>query len=331
MTCLSAQQRDRAIGAIVGSALGDALGAPYEFSTSSPGVKLAGTVDDLTGGGAHGWEPGEWTDDTSMAIPILEALAKGSDLALDSTLDRISVVWWAWAKDAPDVGIQTRRVLGEVSKPTASALRVAAKAVHDETGKSGGNGSLMRTAPVALAYLAAPDGAALTAAAARAVSDLTHFDADAGDACVVWSLAIRSAILDGAVDWKAALGALPEANRQRWQALLHEGASAQPDTFGSNGWVVHAFQEAVSALTSAGPTRSYWRQGDAAPYLATIEDIINAAGDTDTVAAIAGAVAGALVGAESLPEEWKQPLHGWPGLGARDLTALADAAVDLTR
>jgi hypothetical protein len=95
--------------------------------------------------------------------------------------------------------------------------------------------------------------------------------------------------------------------------------------------VVHSFQEAVAALTSAGPTRSSWRQGDLAPFLATIEDVINAAGDTDTVAAIAGAVAGALVGADALPHAWTHLLHGWPGLGARDLVALSDAAIVATR
>ena len=53
MTELSLEQRDRAVGAILGAAVGDALGAPYEFSTSSPGVTLRGTADDFPGGGAH--------------------------------------------------------------------------------------------------------------------------------------------------------------------------------------------------------------------------------------------------------------------------------------
>jgi len=324
---LTDEQRDRAIGAILGGALGDALGAPYEFSTSSPGVTLRGSAEDLTGGGTYGWGPGEWTDDTSMAIPVLEALSTGHDLTHDANLTRIGVVWSAWAKDATDVGIQTRRVLGEATTSSAADLRASAATVHHETGRSGGNGSLMRTAPVALAYLNHPDGAALTAAAARSVSDLTHFDSDAGDACVVWSVALRSAILDGAVDWNAALDQLPEDRRPRWHALLREAGSAQPQEFPNNGWVIHAFQESVAALASAGPTRSSWRRGDPAPYVATVEDIINAAGDTDTVAAIAGSVAGALVGADALPWAWLDLLHGWPGLEARDLAGLADATL----
>ena len=65
---------------------------------------------------------------------------------------------------------------------------------HEITGRTAGNGSLMRTAPLALAYL---DDEAALVEAARAVSELTHFDAEAGDACVLWSLAIRHAILTG--------------------------------------------------------------------------------------------------------------------------------------
>lgn len=331
MTELSVEQRDRAVGAILGAAVGDALGAPYEFSTSSPEVTLRGTAADFPGGGAHHWRPGEWTDDTSMAVPVLEAIAHFDELTSEKALDRIGVVWWGWAKDAKDVGVQTRRVLSEMTRPSAVDLRISAYTVHQETGRSAGNGSLMRTSPVALAYLDSPDGAALTADAARAVSGLTHFDADAGDACVVWSLAVRSAILDGAVNWKAALAALPESRQQRWQELVGEASSTQPEAFPENGWVVHAFQEAVSALASAGPTRGSWKQGDLAPYLATIEDVINAAGDTDTVAAIAGSLAGALVGASALPAEWLDLLHGWPGIGASELASLADAALGATR
>ncbi len=331
MTMLSPEQRDRAAGVILGAALGDALGAPYEFSETSPDVTLRGTADDLPGGGSYDWRPGEWTDDTSMSVPVLEAISHGDELTSDKTLDRIGVVWWGWAKDAKDVGVQTRRVLSEMTRPSAVNLRISAYNVHTETGRSAGNGALMRTPPVALAYLVAPNGLERTASAALAVSGLTHFDPDAGDACVVWSLALRSAILDGAVDWHCGIQALPEERRARWQRLLHEAGESRPEAFPNNGWVVHAFQEAVAALASAGPTRGSWTQGDLAPYLTAIETVINAAGDTDTVAAIAGSLAGALVGASALPETWLDLLHGWPGIGAAELASLTDAALNLTR
>ncbi len=331
MTKLSSAQRDRAVGAMLGAALGDALGAPYEFSTVSPGITLHATAADLPGGGTFDWAPGEWTDDTSMAVPILEAISRGGDLNTDATLDRIAVVWWGWARAAKDVGIHTRRVLTGLSRPNAADLRASAYEVHQQTGRSGGNGALMRTPPVALAFLEAPDGAVRTAAAARAVSELTHVDPDAADACVIWSLAVRSAILDGAVDWAGAIAALPEPSQDRWRELINEAAAAQPSSFPENGWVVHAFQAAVAALKGAGPTQGAWVQGDASTYITAIEAVINAAGDTDTVAAIAGALAGSLVGAGALPTAWLDALHGWPGIRAPGLASLADAAIDATR
>ena len=64
---------DRAVGAVLASAVGDALGAPYEFGAPDPTARCA-----MEGGGGFGWEPGEWTDDTQMALTILDVLATGS-------------------------------------------------------------------------------------------------------------------------------------------------------------------------------------------------------------------------------------------------------------
>ena len=75
-------------------------------------------------------------------------------------------------------------------------------ALHERTGRTAGNGSLMRTAPLALAYL---DDEAALVEAARAVSELTHYDPEAGDACVLWCLAIRHAILTGELDARIGL------------------------------------------------------------------------------------------------------------------------------
>ena len=63
---------DRAVGAVLASAVGDALGAPYEFGPPNPAAPCA-----MEGGGGFGWAPGEWTDDTQMALAILGVLATG--------------------------------------------------------------------------------------------------------------------------------------------------------------------------------------------------------------------------------------------------------------
>lgn len=331
MQPLNPAQRNRALGAMLGAVVGDAVGAPYEFSTVSPGVALKGVVSDLPGGGRLNWAPGEWTDDTAMAVPLLRELAAGRDLADEATLDAVVAAWWDWARDAKDVGTQTKQVLASAAPfatvaPTAAHARAAAAALHAQTQRTGGNGSLMRTVPVTIGYLAADDGEARTIAAARAVSELTHVDPDAGDACVIWCMAQRRGILRGKVDINDGIEALPEARRDRWRALTAEAIGARPDAFPKNGWVVHAYQAAVASLAVGGVLADDESGGGAGRYVRTIEAAINAAGDTDTVACIAGGMAGAEMGASVLPFAWLQALHGWPELRSNDLAALVARA-----
>ena len=197
---LTTAQLDRAVGVLLGTAAGDALGAAYEFGPPrGPELEVA-----MVGGGSFGWEPGEWTDDTSMAIAIAEVAATGADLRDEEALDAIVHRWHEWMKTAKDVGIQTSSVLRAAGwlGLSAQTAREASAALHERTGRTAGNGSLMRTAPLALAYL---DDEAALVEAARAVSELTHYDPEAGDACVLWCLAIRHAILTGVLDVRIGL------------------------------------------------------------------------------------------------------------------------------
>jgi ADP-ribosyl-[dinitrogen reductase] hydrolase len=309
---LTTAQTDRAAGVLLGMACGDALGAGYEFGPPLP----ASAAVTMTGGGGFGWAPGEWTDDTSMAVPIARAIAAGRDLADERVLDDIVAQWVGWARTAPDVGVQLRAVLSRTA-PTAAAVRAVAWQHHERTGRSAGNGSLMRTAPVALAYLDDPEGLAV---AARAISTLTHFEADAGDACVLWCLAIRHAVLEGELDVRVGLTALPAERRARWAELIDEAERAEPACFSKNGWVVQALQGAWSAISHAPAT-------DAGQLRLALEAAVHGGRDTDTVAAIAGGLVGALWGASAVPGEWRRIVHGWPGLRASDLVRLGVRAV----
>ena len=157
---------------------GDALGAGYEFGPALP--------DDfavrMEGGGGFGWEPGEWTDDTSMAIPLLEVAARGERFDA-AALDFVAQRWLEWSSTAKDVGNQTRAVLGAARRiGTGEALHEESRRFAATHPRSAGNGSLMRTAPVALAYLHDEPG---LIEAARTVSELTHADPLAGDAPAV--------------------------------------------------------------------------------------------------------------------------------------------------
>jgi ADP-ribosyl-[dinitrogen reductase] hydrolase len=165
---LTTAQLDRACGTLLATAAGDALGAGYEFGPPLP----PDAPVEMKGGGSLGWAPGEWTDDTSMALVIARAAA-AADLRTAPAQDMMTASWAEWARDARDVGIQARAVLGAARNGTAAEALAAARDLHERTGLTAGNGSLMRTAPVALAFLDDPGG--LTEAAA-AVSALTHYD-----------------------------------------------------------------------------------------------------------------------------------------------------------
>lgn len=329
---LKADQLNRARGVLLGQASGDALGAPYEFRMPLPENRVP-----VMGRGALGdFEPGQYTDDTEMAVRVAFPAAAGADLRRRAGLDAVAAGFLAWiARDATDVGAQTSGVLGATRHalkdyPDASPADVMARTAsvfHAKTGRSGGNGSLMRTSPVALRYLRSRRKAA---DAARKVSALTHYDPNAGDACAIWGELIRLAVLTGQLQPKRALRAVPRARRGFWAEKLHEAEHATPDTFPNNGWVVTAFQAAYSAVTRAEGT------SHKAAFVDGLERAVRAGNDTDTVAAIAGGLLGALYGADAIPAWWpvrkldqltvnqRVTVHGHPGVNADRLLRLAE-------
>ena len=318
---LTAIQRDRACGALLGAAAGDALGAGYEF-----GPPLAPDAPvDMIGGALGPFKPGEWTDDTSMAIAIAEIAATGTDLRDEQALDYIVQRWHWWAKSAKDIGVLTRSVLSAAARRGISAqtAREEAAALHKRTGRTAGNGSLMRTAPMALAYL---DDEAALVEAARAISELTHNDPDAGDACVLWCTAIRHAILTGKPDARIGLGHIGIERRDLWASRLDEAETSQPSAFAAkNGWVVGALQGAWSAIVNTpvpveDPASEVFRVDH---LRLALEAAVRGGHDTDTVAAIAGGLLGAAYGASAVPSRWRVALQGWPGLTTRGLVQLA--------
>jgi ADP-ribosyl-[dinitrogen reductase] hydrolase len=320
---LTTEQRDRACGVLLATAAGDALGAGYEFGPPLP--------DDapvtMRGGGACDWAPGEWTDDTAMAIAIAEVAATGADLRGVDAQDQIVARWVGWSRTAPDVGIQTSQVLGQVldggvSGAAATALAASAN-LHERTGHTAGNGSLMRTAPVALAYLDDPGG---LAEAATAVSALTHFDRSAGEACVLWCLAIRHAVLTGELDPRVGLEYLPAEQRGVWAERLDAAERLRPSDFSNNGWVVEALQAAWCAIvrTPYSVPGEDPKAGVSHTDLLrmSLEIAVRGGRDADTVAAIAGGLVGATFGASAVPRAWRSAVHGWPGYNAPDLIRL---------
>jgi ADP-ribosyl-[dinitrogen reductase] hydrolase len=322
---LTTAQLDRAIGTLLATAAGDALGAPYEFGPPrGPELEVA-----MVGGGSFGWEPGEWTDDTSMAIAIAEIAAEGKDLRRQEALDALVRRWYDWSKTANDVGVQTRSVLSQAGAQGISAnkARTQSAALHKVSGRTAGNGSLMRTVPVALAYL---DDEAALVEAARTISELTHYDPEAGDACVLWCLAIRHAVLTGELNIRIGLPHIGPGRRELWTTRLDAAEASEPSDFANNGWVVEALQAAWSAIFTTpvpqdNPAAGVFRVDHLRQAL---DAAVRGGNDTDTVAAIAGGLLGAVYGTSAVPGEWRRLLHGWPGMRARDLVALATRIVN---
>ncbi len=305
---------DRAAGVLLGTACGDALGAGYEFAPA----RVNGEPVEMAGGGPFNWNPGEWTDDTSMAIVIAQVAALGADLREPQSLDGVVREWARWATTASDVGLQTRAVLTSAGPtPTAATAVAAAEQHHASTGRSAGNGSLMRTAPVALAYLDDPDA---LDDAARVISALTHADPEAGEACALWCHAIAHAVQHGSFDGlRLAVARLAPDRAAVWTQRLDAAEQVEPHEIANNGWVVAALQAAWSAIVrtpvpAEAPSRHFAH---------ALEAAVRSGADTDTVAAIAGGLLGARWGASAVPLAWQRVVAGWPGLRARDLSALA--------
>ncbi|MEU7113913.1 ADP-ribosylglycohydrolase family protein [Streptomyces sp. NPDC046182] len=302
---------DRAVGAVLGSAVGDALGAPFEFGL--PGVyreRFPSGRGEMCGGG--GWDPGEATDDTQMAVLVGESLLERDGLDLPDVFRRF--VAWA-AADPKDIGLQTDDVLR-----SGEPWDLAAALHFQVNGRAAGNGSLMRASTSAVYFAAA--GREATMAAARRIAALTHGDAAAWEGTAVLHDLVRVALLgqDPLSALPAALEAVAPEHRERWAIVL--APDWHPDDATEfNGAVWPCLGSAVWALRTTG----------------TFEEALSAAidlgGDTDTVAAVTGILAGAVHGPASIPSRWTDPLHvPLPGFGdrvlhAEDLRALATALV----
>ncbi len=307
---LTEVQKDRASGVLLGQAVGDALGVPYEFGPRIP----VGTAE-MIGGGLGPYEPGEWSDDTQMASCIAQVTATGGDLNTDEGLDAVAkrfLVWREWG--ASDIGNLTRDVLDGVDPGPDLAVRMTDVSRAYAASDRAGNGALMRTGVVGLVSLYDREYGA--EAAANAAS-LTHAHQLCVESSVLWSEAVRVAVLLGRLDVRGGLDLLPEVSVHRWEGWIDEAESSDPDAFSPNGWTVSAFQAAWSSIHAT-------RHIDGTAHLeAALQTAVAIGDDTDTVAAIAGALLGARYGASAIPERWADAVNGWPGLRGDDLRRLA--------
>lgn len=293
---------ERALGAVIGSAVGDALGAPFEFGPEgafSARFPEPGQGGEMCGGG--GWDPGEATDDTQMAVLVAQSLLERGGLDLPDVFRRFQR--WA-AADPKDIGLQTEAVLGSGDPWDLAA------ALHFQASQRGaGNGAPMRAAPSAVRF--ADLGREGTMDAARRIAALTHGDRAAWEGTAVFHELVRVA-LDGADP----LAAVPDAletvhadHRERYAVVL--APDWHPDLATEfNGAVWPCLGSAVWALRTTST------------YEGAVRAAVDLGGDTDTVAAVTGGLAGAVHGVDAVPERWVDALHvPLPGFGDRVLRA----------
>jgi ADP-ribosylglycohydrolase len=308
---LSDEVKDRAAGVLLGQAVGDALGVPYEFA-----APIRAGQAEMIGGGLGPYEPGEWSDDTQMALCIAR-VAAAADLTGPDALDEVAAAFIDWRfHGASDIGNQTATALGRARHDDGTRLweRMTAIATDLAAGGSAGNGGLMRTSVVGLAALGSADR---TAEAARLVCNLTHAEQRCVESSVLWSLAVRNAVLTGEADVRCGLEHLTPERRDWWTERIEEAETRPPSVFTPNGYTVTAFQAAWASIHA---TRDADDRVTAALQLA-----ISIGNDTDTVAAIAGGLLGAACGASKIPGGLVEKVHGWPGLDAKDLVGLGQA------
>lgn len=273
--------KDRAIGALLGLAVGDAVGTTLEFKTRDNYPRLA----DMAGGGPFRLEAGQWTDDTSMALALADTLLASDDFDAEDLMRRF-VAW----RDNGEYSCTGRCF--DIGGTVNSALRRWKQTGDPIAGstdpRSAGNGSLMRLSPVVIRHW---QNLEKMRQVAVAQSLTTHGAAEAVSACVAYSEMIAEAI---AGKWRHEVLAPRHGEFAGKVASIMAGSwrgKARADVE-SSGYVVHSLEAAI------------WSIGRTSDFRTAILTAANLGGDADTTAAIAGQLAGALYGASGIPEEW---------------------------
>lgn len=279
----------RTAGALVGSAVGDALGAPFEFGLAgdfSARFPEPGQGAEMCGGG--GWDRGEATDDTQMTVHVADSLLAHAGLDLPDIFGRFQR--WA-AADPKDIGLQTEDVL-----TSGQPWDVAAQLHFQVNTRAAGNGSLMRATTAALFF--ARDGSAATMDAARRIAALTHGDRAAWEGTALFHELLRLTLE----------GADPQDHIPQTLALVHPDHRDRYATVLAPGWHPDDATEFNGAVWPCLGS-AVWALRTTASYEEAVRAAVDLGGDTDTVAAVTGALAGARHGLDAIPAAWTAPLH----------------------
>lgn len=294
--------RARFRGALLGLACGDAVGTTVEFEprgTFSP-------VTDMLGGGPFHLEPGQWTDDTALALCLASSLAEKGAFDPRDQMDRY-VAWMTLGY------MSSTGECFDIGKTTAGALRRYQLYGNPYSGsndpRTAGNGSIMRLAPVPLFFF--PNTASAIYYAGES-SRTTHGAVECIDACRLLAAMLNKAL--AGQDKKTILfgphfppgvDATLSPNLQLLADGLYQG-KAESQIIGS-GYVVDCLEAALWC---------FWQTDD---FASAILRAVNLGDDADTTAAVCGQLAGAYYGEEAIPAAWLDRLAQ-----RAEITRLAD-------
>jgi ADP-ribosyl-[dinitrogen reductase] hydrolase len=289
---------DRKRGTLLGLAVGDALGAAVEF-------RRPGSFPPVTGyraGGPHGLDPGQWTDDTSMALALADSIASvGWDLHDQA---RRYVRWWREGE------YSVNGTCFDIGNATAAALRRFAQ--HGDAWKSGdpserssGNGCIMRLAPVPIRYLDLFPGEFGRLSTLAAESSLpTHASPQCLSACRYLTVVLcglmhgidRDQVLAPAWEPLRILCELEALHPEVEAVAQGSFRQRQPSEIRGSGYVVESLEAAL------------WAFHDAHDFQQAVLRAVNLGDDADTTGAICGQLAGACWGESGIPAPWLSDL-----------------------
>lgn len=295
---MSEAMMDRKRGCLIGLAVGDALGAAVEF-------KSPGSFPLVTGyraGGPHRLEPGEWTDDTSMALALADSMGSaGWDL--NDQAERY-LVWMQTGEYSVngtcfDIGIATRTALLRFA-----ASRDARSSASTDR-HSSGNGSIMRLAPVPIRYAELfPDHLDNLAMHAEESSLPTHASEICLSACRYMTLVLaglvhgldRDVVLDPKWEALKRLESLAPLAPEVAEIARGSFRDREPPEIVGSGYVVKSLEAALWALDRSDNFHD------------AVLAAVNLGDDADTTGAVCGQLAGAYWGETGIPEAWRSEL-----------------------
>lgn len=295
---------DDAEGVLLGLACGDALGEPVE---GWPAARITAEYDTLSEFVDGRVPPGGLTDDTEQALRLTRSLVECGGFDPDDASRRF-VEWFEGG--AVGIGGLTRRVLRRIADGEEWDRASRGCWESSPEGRNAGNGSVMRCAPIAVAYAHEFDELATVS---RTSSTLTHSDPRCVYGCELLNRTVAGYLRDESRPLAAALSALPDETPDELVAAVEPiPDEIDPAALSPTGYVVDTLQAATYHALTADDAES------------AIVHAVNGGGDTDTIGAVTGAIAGARFGASQLPDRWVRELDGADELRrlGRELTEL---------